>query len=317
MALKRRATGSAASERAAAVARLDGSPRTQRLLDVLRRPRVRPFDRNATSPEIGAALLASQSGVFALPPLDRAAGGPRAGRGRARCSPRRAPSTVASTSRRDRTLTAPPTPSAAEREMTAEWRKCPSLRRLRLPQAAEAPARRLPGVQPPLPARACASGSTSCSTRARSTELGGRARAARRARASSTPSPTRSGSRAPSAPRRPSGARLRARATIDDLPLVARRDRLRLHRRQHRLGSRARRSRSPRSSRSTSGTPLLVISASGGARMQEGAVSLMQMVKTSAGDRAARARRASPTSRCSPTRPTAASARRSRRSATC
>ncbi len=63
-------------------------------------------------------------------------------------------------------------------------------------------------------------------------------------------------------------------------------------------------------------TPLLVVCASGGARMQEGCVSLMQMAKTSAGVRAAarggRARR----SACSPTRPTAASAPRSRRSAT-
>ena len=37
----------------------------------------------------------------------------------------------------------------------------------------------------------------------------------------------------------------------------------------------------PRSWRSSGASPLLVISASGGARMQEGCVSLMQMAKTS------------------------------------
>ncbi len=62
----------------------------------------------------------------------------------------------------------------------------------------------------------------------------------------------------------------------------------------------------PPSSRSSSRMPLLVISASGGARMQEGCVSLMQMAKTQPGARRAWTRRACSTSRCSPTRPTAA-----------
>jgi Flp pilus assembly protein TadD len=57
------------SERAAAVARLDGSPRTQKLLTFFAEQTFGTLDRDATSPEINAAFAASQSGVFWLPPL--------------------------------------------------------------------------------------------------------------------------------------------------------------------------------------------------------------------------------------------------------
>ena len=62
--------------------------------------------------------------------------------------------------------------------------------------------------------------------------------------------------------------------------------------------------------------PVIIVSASGGARMQEGILSLMQMAKTSAALAAAGARRGCPTSRCSPIRPPAASPRASPCSAT-
>ncbi len=52
--------------------------------------------------------------------------------------------------------------------------------------------------------------------------------------------------------------------------------------------------------------PLILFSASGGARMQEGILSLMQMAKTSAA-LGGSPRRAASTSRCSPTPPPAAS----------
>ena len=55
-----------------------------------------------------------------------------------------------------------------------------------------------------------------------------------------------------------------------------------VHRRQHGLAWWARRSRAPSSAPSPSATPLIIVSASGGARMQEGAISLMQMAKISA-----------------------------------
>jgi len=59
----------AASALAASAARLEQSARSQRLLAYFA-DRAISYDRNATSPDLGAALLASQSGVFALPNLD-------------------------------------------------------------------------------------------------------------------------------------------------------------------------------------------------------------------------------------------------------
>ena len=56
--------------------------------------------------------------------------------------------------------------------------------------------------------------------------------------------------------------------------------------------------------------PLVIVSTSGGARMQEGVLSLMQMAKTSAAIAQLTAT-AFPTSRSSPTRPPAACRRRS------
>ena len=62
--------------------------------------------------------------------------------------------------------------------------------------------------------------------------------------------------------------------------------------------------------------PLIVVSASGGARMQEGTLALMQLAKTLAAlERLQRRRRAVPVRSC-PTRRPAASSPRSRRSAT-
>jgi tetratricopeptide (TPR) repeat protein len=58
-----------ASALASSAARLEQSARSQRLLAYFA-DRAISFDRNATSPDLGAALLASQSGVFALPNLD-------------------------------------------------------------------------------------------------------------------------------------------------------------------------------------------------------------------------------------------------------
>ena len=58
-----------ASALASSAARLEQSARAQRLLAYFA-DRAISFDRNATSPDLGAALLASQSGVFALPNLD-------------------------------------------------------------------------------------------------------------------------------------------------------------------------------------------------------------------------------------------------------
>lgn len=60
----------AASSLASSAARLEQSQRAQRLLAYFA-DRAITFDRNATSPDLGAALLASQSGVFALPNLDQ------------------------------------------------------------------------------------------------------------------------------------------------------------------------------------------------------------------------------------------------------
>jgi tetratricopeptide (TPR) repeat protein len=59
-----------ASALASSAARLEQSQRAQRLLAYFA-DRAISFDRNATSPDLGAALLASQSGVFALPNLDQ------------------------------------------------------------------------------------------------------------------------------------------------------------------------------------------------------------------------------------------------------
>ena len=178
----------------------------------------------------------------------------------------------------------PPLASETRNRTEGEGRRgpvdaLPVVRGLRLPQAAEAQPRRLPGVQLPLPA----AGARAARAAARRGQLrGARAghRPGRRARRSSTPSRTRRGSRRPSA--RPAAPRARstARATIGGNPLVVaamdfgfiggsmgggvgeaitRAAELALERRE----------------------PLLVISASGGARMQEGCVSLMQMAKTS------------------------------------
>jgi tetratricopeptide (TPR) repeat protein len=58
-----------ASGLASAAARLEQSSRAQRVLAYVA-DRALTFDRSATSPDLGAALLASQSGVFALPNLD-------------------------------------------------------------------------------------------------------------------------------------------------------------------------------------------------------------------------------------------------------
>ena len=58
-----------ASALASSAARLEQSARAQRLLAYFA-DRAIAHDRNATSPDLGAALLASQSGVFALPNLD-------------------------------------------------------------------------------------------------------------------------------------------------------------------------------------------------------------------------------------------------------
>jgi tetratricopeptide (TPR) repeat protein len=58
-----------ASALASSAARLEQSARAQRLLAYFA-DRAISYDRNATSPDLGAALLASQSGVFALPNLD-------------------------------------------------------------------------------------------------------------------------------------------------------------------------------------------------------------------------------------------------------
>ena len=52
--------------------------------------------------------------------------------------------------------------------------------------------------------------------------------------------------------------------------------------------------------------PIVLVTASGGARMQEGMLSLMQMAKTSAAARSATPMPGCPTSRCSPIPPTAA-----------
>ena len=62
--------------------------------------------------------------------------------------------------------------------------------------------------------------------------------------------------------------------------------------------------------------PLVVVSASGGARMQEGTLALMQLAKTLRGARAAARRAASRSCRSCPTRRPAASSPRSRPSAT-
>jgi tetratricopeptide (TPR) repeat protein len=59
-----------ASALASSAARLEQSARSQRLLAYFA-DRAISFDRNSTSPDLGAALLASQSGVFALPNLDQ------------------------------------------------------------------------------------------------------------------------------------------------------------------------------------------------------------------------------------------------------
>jgi tetratricopeptide (TPR) repeat protein len=59
-----------ASALAGSAARLEQSQRSQRLLAYFA-DRAISFDRDATSPDLGAALLASQSGVFALPNLDQ------------------------------------------------------------------------------------------------------------------------------------------------------------------------------------------------------------------------------------------------------
>ena len=69
--------------------------------------------------------------------------------------------------------------------------------------------------------------------------------------------------------------------TIDGLPIVVAGHRLRRSSAAAWAARWARRSRARPSWRSRRRTPLLVISASGGARMQEGCVSLMQMAKTS------------------------------------
>src|SRR3954454_25109748 len=58
-----------ASGLASAAARLEQSARAQRVLAYVA-DRSLTFDRGATSPDLGAALLASQSGVFALPNLN-------------------------------------------------------------------------------------------------------------------------------------------------------------------------------------------------------------------------------------------------------
>ena len=155
----------------------------------------------------------------------------------------------------------------------------PVLRRVRLPQAPEAEPRRLPRVQLPLPA----AGPRAARAAARRGQLRGperRHRARRRARRSPTRSRTRSGS--PTRRRRPGNREgaLYGTAAIGEQPLVVavmdfafiggsmgggvgeaitRAAELALEKR----------------------LPLLVIASSGGARMQEGCVSLMQMAKTS------------------------------------
>jgi tetratricopeptide (TPR) repeat protein len=68
LALKREAWA-LGSSLAATAARLEQSARSQRVLAFFA-DRALTFDRSATSPDLGAALLASQSGVFALPNLE-------------------------------------------------------------------------------------------------------------------------------------------------------------------------------------------------------------------------------------------------------
>jgi tetratricopeptide (TPR) repeat protein len=70
VALRREAWGPG-SELAAAAARVDSSSRTQQLLMFFADRTFGSLDRSATSPDIGAAIFASQSGVFALPALDK------------------------------------------------------------------------------------------------------------------------------------------------------------------------------------------------------------------------------------------------------
>ena len=93
--------------------------------------------------------------------------------------------------------------------------------------------------------------------------------------------PTGSGSATPRRPDRPGrGGDLRARH--DRRPAAGdRRDGLPLHRRQPRLGRR-REDRTGRRRALHDRIPLVMVTASGGARMQEGVLSLMQMAKTSA-----------------------------------
>ena len=102
---------------------------------------------------------------------------------------------------------------------------------------------------------------------------------ARPARASSTSSPTRSG--CARRRRKPADRGDRRRHGHDRLgPLRARRHGLRLHGRQHgqRGGREALARRRPAAA--DEGRPLVAVASSGGARMQEGTLSLMQMAKT-------------------------------------
>ena len=202
------------------------------------------FDRNATSPDLGAALLASQSGVFALPATSTP------GRRRCRrwtrssgCWPTRASNTAASTSKKG-----PPVDGTGRRERRGargdrRVAQVPLLRARTSTTSASSASWASARSATTTSGSGCASGSDQLLDPGQLRGAGRRPGAAGRARVRRTPSPIRSASRRRR--RRParSPARSTARATIGELPLVARRDRLRLHRRLHGSAPRARRSR--------------------------------------------------------------------------
>ena len=181
----------------------------------------------------------------------------------------------------------PSTPRTSRRSrqqpsrMQGLWAKCDACNEIIYRQEIERNLERLPAVQPP---HALAGPGRGCQTlldEGSFEELDTRARAAGPAWASPTAKSTRtaSGRRAARWVRRmpssPAWASCRA-------PGVGGRLRLRVHGRLHGLGGGREGDARLRARAASTAAPRVIFNASGGARMQEGIFSLMQMAKTSA-----------------------------------
>ena len=151
-----------------------------------------------------------------------------------------------------------------------------------LPEGSRGPVQRLPGVRPPLhrlgPRPDRATRSTRTASRSGSPTCG-------RATRSASPTASRTHRQLEDEQKKTglTDAAVVGKGFIRGRPVVARHHRLRVHGRQHGLGRRREADPGRSRRRPELSLPLIIVSGSGGgARMQEGILSLMQMAKVSA-----------------------------------